>query len=65
MISCPSSLSVTSSRRSAIGNGADAAAAPKAELLELYRGWPAPVEVLIDATEPPRSSGVTDWIANR
>jgi 2-polyprenyl-6-methoxyphenol hydroxylase-like FAD-dependent oxidoreductase len=32
--------------------GPNAAAAPKAQLLERYRGWPAPVEALIDATEP-------------
>ena len=37
--------------------GPDAAAAPKAELLDHYRGWPAPVEALIDATGPRRSSG--------
>jgi len=37
--------------------GFDAAAAPKSELLERYRGWPAPVEALIDATDPAEMFG--------
>jgi 2-polyprenyl-6-methoxyphenol hydroxylase-like FAD-dependent oxidoreductase len=37
--------------------GFDAAGAPKDELLERYRGWPAPVEALIDATDTAATFG--------
>ncbi len=37
--------------------GGPAPAAPKGELLELCRGWPEPVEALIDATDPAEMFG--------
>jgi 2-polyprenyl-6-methoxyphenol hydroxylase-like FAD-dependent oxidoreductase len=37
--------------------GGPAPAAPKGELLGLYRGWPEPVEALIDATDPAEMFG--------
>jgi 2-polyprenyl-6-methoxyphenol hydroxylase-like FAD-dependent oxidoreductase len=37
--------------------GGRAAAAPKAELLERCRGWPAPVEALIEGTAPDEMHG--------